>query len=53
MIEYNYNGINYIMVINKALFNCINVLFMGFIFIENKRYKKYINSKGSIYLLEA
>ena len=41
------------MVINKTLFNCINVLFMGFIFIENKRYKKYMNCKGSIYLVEA
>lgn len=39
MIDYIYNGTRYKMILNENLFNCINVLFMGYIFIENKRYK--------------
>ena len=39
------------MIINENLFNCINVLFMGFIFIENKRYKKYISASNTCYLI--
>lgn len=52
MIDFFYDGVNYRLVKNKALFNCVNVLFMGIIFIEHKRYKKYINCEGKFYLLE-
>lgn len=52
MIDFIYNGNCYRLVKNKAMFNCINVLFMGLLFIENKRYKKYINCSGVVYLVE-
>lgn len=39
MIDYVYNGNTYKMVLNKNLFACVNVLFMGFLFIEGKQYK--------------
>jgi hypothetical protein len=52
MLDFNYNGVTYTLVKNTALFKCVNVLFMGIIFIENKRYKKYVNANSKIYLLE-
>ena len=52
MIDFIYNGNSYRLVKNKAMFNCINVLYMGILFIENKRYKKYINCSGVVYLVE-
>ena len=52
MIDFVYNGTNYKLVKNKNLFECINVLYAGVIFIENKRYKKYMNCNGNIYLIE-
>lgn len=53
MLDIEYNGNKYKLVVNSALFNCMNTLFAGFLFIENKRYKKYINYNKIIYLLEA
>ena len=52
MLDFNYNGVSYTLVKNTALFNCINVLFAGIVYIENKRYKKYINCNNKIYLIE-
>lgn len=52
MIDIIFNGVKYKLVKNKNLFNCYNVLFMGYIFIENRRYKKYIGAGKNIYLLE-
>ena len=52
MIDIEYNGNKYRLILNKNLFNCLNVLFVGFLFIENKRYKKYINCNKTVYLLE-
>jgi len=52
MVDFVYNGNTYKMVLNKNLFYCKNVLFMGILFIENKRYKKYISANNTIYLLE-
>ena len=52
MIDITYNGNKYKLVKNRAMFNCCNVLFMGVMFMENKRYKKYVNCNGEIYLLE-
>lgn len=52
MIDFVFNGVKYKLVKNKNLFNCYNVLFMGYIFIENKRYKKYFGASKNIYLLE-
>ena len=52
MIDFIFNGVKYKLVINKNLFNCYNVLFIGYIFIENKRYKKYFGASKNIYLLE-
>ena len=52
MVDITIDGIQYKIVLNKNLFNCYNVLFMGYIFIENKRYKKYIGANKNIYLLE-
>lgn len=53
MIDFNYNGMSYKLVKNKAMFNCINVLFAGYMFIEGRRYKKYINCNNQYYLVEA
>lgn len=53
MIDFVYNGNKYKLVKNKNLFACINVLFAGFIFIENIRYKKYLNCNNDCYLVEA
>ncbi len=52
MIDIIINGQQYKKILNKNLFNCMNVLFMGFIFCENKRYKKYISASNTIYLIE-
>lgn len=52
MIDITINGVNYRLVKNKAMFNCYNVLFYGFIYIDNRRYKKYINCNGNFYLVE-
>ena len=52
MIDFIYNGNKYKLVKNKQMFNCINVLFMGLLFIENKRYRKYIGASGAVYLVE-
>ena len=52
MIDIILNGNKYKMILNKNLFNCMNVLFMGFIFWENKRYKKYISASNTVYLIE-
>ena len=52
MIDFVYNGNTYKMVMNKAMFNCINVLFMGYLFIEGKRYKKYISASKTCYIVE-
>ena len=53
MIDFNYNGVMYRLVKNKAMFNCVNVLFMGYLFIEGRRYKKYISASNTCYLVEA
>ena len=53
MIDYVYNGNTYKMVLNKNLFACVNVLFMGFMFIEGRRYKKYLSANKTCYLVEA
>jgi len=52
MIDFVYNGINYRLVKDTQVFRCVNVLYMGVMFIEQKRYKKYVNSNGTIYLVE-
>lgn len=52
MIDYFYNGDSYKMVLNKKLFACINVLFMGVIFIEGRRFKKYVSASNTLYLVE-
>ena len=52
MLDFNYNGVSYTLVKNTALFKCINVLFAGVVYIENRRYKKYINCNNKIYLIE-
>ena len=52
MIDIVFNGNNYKLVKNKKLFNCYNVLFMGYIFIDSIRYKKYMGASGIAYLLE-
>lgn len=52
MIDFVYNGNKYKLVKNQAMFNCINVLYAGTLFIEGKRYKKYINCNNEIYLVE-
>jgi hypothetical protein len=52
MIDYFYNGDNYKMVVNKKLFACINVLFMGVVFIEGRRFKKYVSASNTLYLVE-
>lgn len=52
MLDVIINGNKYKMILNKNLFNCINVLFMGFIFYENKRYKKYVSANRTVYLIE-
>lgn len=52
MFDIIYNGNSYKLIKNKSLFNCINVLFMGFIFIDNVRYKKYLSANNICYLIE-
>ena len=52
MIDFVYNGNSYKLVKNKALFNGVNTLFMGLLYIENKRYKKYMGASGAVYLVE-
>lgn len=52
MIDFIYNGDSYKLVKNQAMFNCVNVLFMGLLYVENKRYKKYIGASGVVYLVE-
>lgn len=52
MIDIVYNGNKYKLVLNKKLFDCVNVLFAGFLFMDGKQYKKYINCNKNIYLVE-
>ena len=52
MIDVIINGEKYKLVKNKKLFACVNVLFYGFTYYENKRYKKYVNCSGNFYLVE-
>ncbi len=52
MVDFIYNGNSYKMVLNKNLFACVNVLFMGYLFIEGKRYKKYVSASNTCYLVE-
>lgn len=52
MLDIIYNGNKYKLIKNKSLFNCVNVLFMGFMFIENVRYKKYVSASNTVYLIE-
>ena len=52
MIDIIINGNNYRLVKNKNMFACVNVLFYGFMFYENRRYKKYLNCEGIFYLVE-
>lgn len=52
MIDIIINGEHCKIVKNKQMFNCYNVLFYGFTYIENKRYKKYLNAEGMFYLIE-
>lgn len=52
MIDVIINGESYRLVKNKAMFNCYNVLFYGFCYYNNRRYKKYINCEGRFYLVE-
>lgn len=52
MIDIEYNGNKYKLVVNRALFNCMNTLFVGFIYLSGKQYKKYINCNKEFYLLE-
>lgn len=52
MINIIIDNIEYKLVKNKAMFNCYNVLFYGYTYIENKRYKKYVNCNGNFYLVE-
>ena len=51
MIDIIINGSKYKMILNENLFSCINVLFMGFMFYENIRYKKYISANNICYLV--
>lgn len=53
MVDFIYNGNTYKMVLNKNLFACVNVLFMGYLFIEGRRYKKYLSASKTCYLVEA
>lgn len=53
MVDFNYNGIDYKLVINSKIFNYVNVLFVGYLFIAGKKYKKYMNCNKQIYLVEA
>ena len=52
MIDITINGASYTLILNKSLFNCINVLFMGYIFYNEKMYKKYMGASKKIYLIE-
>ena len=52
MIDFIYNGVSYTLVKNKKLFNCYNVLFMGYFYIGNITYKKYQSANKKIYLVE-
>ena len=52
MLDFEYNGTNYRLVKNKALFNCYNVLFAGYMYIESRRYKKYVSANNVCYLVE-
>lgn len=52
MVDFIYNGNTYKMVLNKNLFACVNVLFMGYLFIEGRRYKKYLSANKTCYLVE-
>ena len=52
MIDILIDGIKYRLVKNKNLFACVNVLFYGYMFIEGRRYKKYLNCSGNFYLVE-
>lgn len=52
MIDILIDGVKYRLVKNKRLFACVNVLFYGYMFIEHKRYKKYLNCNGNFYLVE-
>lgn len=52
MIDVIINGESYRLVKNKNMFACVNVLFYGYTYFENKRYKKYVNAEGRFYLVE-
>lgn len=52
MVDVTYNGITYKMVLNKSVFQTINVLFAGYIFLNGKQFKKYINCNNQVYLVE-
>lgn len=53
MVDFFYNGNMYRMVLNSKMFACVNVLFLGYVFIGNKRYKKYMSASKTLYLVEA
>lgn len=52
MVDVTYNGITYKMVLNKNVFQAINVLFAGYIFLNGKQFKKYVNCNNQVYLVE-
>ena len=52
MLDIVYKGESYKLVVNKDLFNCIKVLFVGYMFMNNKQYKKCMNYERHIYLVE-
>lgn len=52
MVDVVYNGQTYKMVLNKRLFQVMNVLFAGYIFLNGRQFKKYINCNNQIYIVE-
>lgn len=52
MVDITYNGTVYKLVLNIDVFNCINTLFAGYLFIAGKKYRKYMNCNKQIYLVE-
>lgn len=52
MIDVTYNGQNYRLVLDRTLLERLNVLFLGYVFLNGKRYKKYVNCENRVLIME-
>lgn len=52
MIDITYNGNTYKLIKDRTLLDRVNVLFAGYIFLDGRRFKKYINCDNRVLIME-